>query len=268
MKDRRMWVVRAAGGGRLFEEFKEKSVVAIGWGRMGDLRDLKNRDGVVRAVRATWPEYSDGKAIITGAQLYRFAFEMSVGDRVVTYDPSRRTYLVGTIQGDYKFDPKLLGELENVRKVAWEGEVKRDQLLVATKNSLGAISSLFLVPPEAGSDIEAALKGGPRKTQQDEEPQAEAEIELLVENEDRAKEFIKDKLNKLDWEEMQELVAAILRAMGYKTRVSPSGPDQGKDIVASPDGLGFENPRIVVEVKHRSAAMGAQAIRSFLGGRH
>ncbi len=56
--------------------------------------------------------------------------------------------------------------------------------------------------------------------------------------------------------------------MGYKTRISPVGPDQGKDIVASPDGLGFEQPRIVVEVKHRSATMGSQQIRSFLGGRH
>jgi restriction system protein len=67
---------------------------------------------------------------------------------------------------------------------------------------------------------------------------------------------------------MQELVAGILRAMGYKTRISPVGPDQGKDIVASPDGLGFQQPRIVVEVKHRSAATGAQQIRGFLGGRH
>lgn len=56
---------------------------------------------------------------------------------------------------------------------------------------------------------------------------------------------------------MQDLVAGLLRAMGYKTRVSPSGPDRGKDIVASPDGFGFESPRIVVEVKHRQGAIAA-----------
>ena len=66
---------------------------------------------------------------------------------------------------------------------------------------------------------------------------------------------------------MQELVAAILRAMGFKTRVSPAGPDRGKDIVASPDGLGLSPPRIKVEVKHRrQSQMGAPEIRSFLGG--
>jgi len=92
--------------------------------------------------------------------------------------------------------------------------------------------------------------------------------DVLKDIEDRALEFIKDRLVRLDWQEMQELVAGLLRAMGYKTRVSPSGPDRGKDNVASPDGLGFESPRIVVEVKHRSGAMGSSEVRSFLGGRH
>ena len=82
----------------------------------------------------------------------------------------------------------------------------------------------------------------------------------------KAHEFIKDKILQLDWEEMQELVAGILRAMGYKTIVSSKGADRGKDIQASPDGLGLEEPRIKVEVKHRSGQMGSQEIRSFTGG--
>jgi restriction system protein len=83
----------------------------------------------------------------------------------------------------------------------------------------------------------------------------------------KAKGFIEDELNKLDPYEMQELVAGILRGMGYKTRVSPRGADRGIDIFASPDGLGLEEPRIFVEVKHRSSTMGSQDLRAFLGGR-
>ena len=67
---------------------------------------------------------------------------------------------------------------------------------------------------------------------------------------------------------MQPLVAGILRSMDCRTQVSPPGSDRGKDIVASPDGFGFEHPRIVVEVEHRKGQMGSQEIRSFLGGRH
>ncbi len=95
-----------------------------------------------------------------------------------------------------------------------------------------------------------------------------AEDDVFESMASRAHEFIKDKVNELTWEEMQELVAGLLRSLGYKTRVSEVGPDRGKDIVASPDGFGFEAPRIVVEVKHRKGAMGAPEVRSFLGGRN
>ena len=64
---------------------------------------------------------------------------------------------------------------------------------------------------------------------------------------------------------MQQLVAGILRAMGYRTQVSLPGSDRGTDIFASPDGLGLQEPRIFVEVKHRKGSkMGAEEI---LGGR-
>ena len=66
---------------------------------------------------------------------------------------------------------------------------------------------------------------------------------------------------------MQQLVAGILRAVDYKTRVAPRGRDQGRDIVASPDGLGLEASRIVVEVQHRpKGSIGTPGLRSFSGG--
>src|SRR5207248_1371129 len=66
--------------------------------------------------------------------------------------------------------------------------------------------------------------------------------------------------------QMQELLASILRAMGFKARVSPRGPDRGVDVFASPDGLGLQEPRIKAEVKHRGDAIGAPELRSFIGG--
>lgn len=64
---------------------------------------------------------------------------------------------------------------------------------------------------------------------------------------------------------MEELLASILRAMGYKAKVSPKGPDRGVDVIASPDGLGLTQPRIKAEVKHRNGSMGAPVIRGFIG---
>ncbi|AEF34595.1 restriction endonuclease [Mycolicibacter sinensis] len=99
-------------------------------------------------------------------------------------------------------------------------------------------------------------------------PEENVEPDPLADYESIAFERIKDQVNRLGWEGMQQLIAGILRAMGYKTQVSPPGSDLGRDILASPDGFGFERPRIVVEVKHRKQTMGSTDIRSFLGGRH
>lgn len=154
------------------------------------------------------------------------------------------------------------------RKVAWDGDVERDLLSQDARNSLGAIATLFLVPDFAAAELEGLLVTGgtaPAPAPATERDPKDALKELQL----KAHEFIKDRINALSWDEMQDLVAGILRAMGYKTRVSAPGPDRGKDIVASPDGFGFESPRIVVEVKHRKGQqMGPNEIRSFLGGRH
>lgn len=262
---KRTWMVRAGRDAMFIEEFREKGRVSIGWSALGSLNDYTTRDELARGIAQRWPEWhKQAQAMATG-QVWRFKSEIQVGDTVVTYDPSLRRYLVGEVVGSYTFEPASV-EQPNVLSVNWKGEVSRDLLSATTKNSLGAISTIFLVPPEAAADLARALTSQ-KPTEQPEVVAAEEE-QIAEDMQAKALEFVKDRAAKLDWDQMQRLVAGLLRAMGYKTRISPAGPDRGKDIIASPDGLGFESPRIVVEVKHRQGAMGSQEIRSFLGGRH
>lgn len=265
--ERPMWMVRSAQG-RLFEEFRSKGAVAIGWFDIGRIDPRASARETAARLAATGTPVSAG--LYAGiAQLHRFASEVSVGDAVVTYSPSLRKYLVGIIESDWIYDGSIIeSKLPNVRRVRWKGEVSRDALLAGTRNSLGSTLTLFQVPESSAADIRRALGRGEGGVPVEGEVEEQDEGALLQDVEARGLEFTKDRLNKLDWDEMQELVAGLLRAMGYKTRISPSGPDQGKDIIASPDGFGFEHPRIVVEVKHREQSMGSKEIRSFLGGRH
>src|SRR2546428_9488591 len=53
--------------------------------------------------------------------------------------------------------------------------------------------------------------------------------------------------------EMARLVEEILKAMGYTTFRSPPGPDKGIDILASAGPLGFDRPRICVQVKSQDS---------------
>ena len=56
----------------------------------------------------------------------------------------------------------------------------------------------------------------------------------------------------LDPYEFQELVAAMLRGIGFTIRhIAPRGPDGGTDILAYSDPLGAKPPHIRVQVKHR-----------------
>jgi restriction system protein len=66
--------------------------------------------------------------------------------------------------------------------------------------------------------------------------------------------------------EFQDLVAELLRAMGYHVPlVATRGPDGGVDIVAYRDPLGTVPPRIKVQVKHREQKVSAKEIREMEG---
>lgn len=65
--------------------------------------------------------------------------------------------------------------------------------------------------------------------------------------------------------DLQKLVAALLRAMGYHVAwISPPGPDKGIDILAHNDPLGTSAPRIKVQVKRRADKINVDGLRSFM----
>lgn len=62
-----------------------------------------------------------------------------------------------------------------------------------------------------------------------------------------------------------QFVAQLLAAMGYRTRVSPEGPDGGIDIIAHKDELGFEPPIIKVQVKSGEGNVGSPEVQALYG---
>jgi restriction system protein len=150
--------------------------------------------------------------------------------------------------------------------VEWQGRVSRDALNIASKNTLGSTLGIFAPGEEVRQELEAALQTHTTPVIQ---PAAEEPIDNFeLAREDaasRSHEFIKDRILRLSSDDMELLTAAVLRGMGYKARVTPKGRDRGRDVVASPDGLGFLSPRIIAQVKHRREAIGPEAVRAFMG---
>jgi len=89
----------------------------------------------------------------------------------------------------------------------------------------------------------------------------------LEQLEERAIAGIKEHIRSKNPYDFQDLIAALLRAMGYYTPfVSLKGRDGGLDIVAFQDPLGSKAPRIKVQVKHRpDAAVAVDDIRGLIG---
>jgi len=264
-----MWMVRGEGGS-LYDAFRERGVAAVGWSQLAaDAKPGVERKQLIALYQSAEPNAKQGAVISSASQVWRFVNEIQDGDWIVTYSPANRLYSIGTVCGPAEHHPEWDEQgLPLTRKVQWQDqELPRDSLSDSTKNSLGSTLTLFEVPPSAAAEMLATLKGQPVPSAGKDDAD-EPIADPLADIESQALERIKDLVNKLEWDDMQQLVAGILRAMKYKTQVSPPGSDRGKDIVASPDGFGFEHPRIVVEVKHRKERMGSEQIRSFLGGRH
>jgi len=136
-------------------------------------------------------------------------------------------------------------------------------------------AALKLSPEEVMEKGEVAYrewrKLNPRGDKHDDEPTDEnaerdraEELNLL---ESDAREGIRQFIVSKSPYEFQDMVAALLRAMGYHTPfIAPKGKDGGIDIIAYLDPLGAQTPRIKVQVKHKpDTAIGASEVRALSG---
>ena len=94
---------------------------------------------------------------------------------------------------------------------------------------------------------------------------AKAASITLEKAEEQAWSEIDQYLRAINPYEFQEIVAALLRAMGYHISwIAPPGKDGGIDILAASDPLGTKPPRIKVQVKRQSQSVDVDGLRSFM----
>jgi restriction system protein len=89
---------------------------------------------------------------------------------------------------------------------------------------------------------------------------------VAEEIEQTTRDFVLKRLDReLKGHPFAEFVAHLLGTMGYRSRVSPPGPDGGIDIVAHKDELGFGPPIIKVQVKSTQGGTGDPAVSALYG---
>ena len=247
--------------------FLKKSTLGLGWANIGDLSAIEpTREAFKMRYAEAFPD--DKPAAIPGSagMLYRFLNEMQEGDYVVFPSKSDRMVNIGVVDGPYFYDPSYIdtphGYVQQ-RKVKWLKHLPRTAFSQGALYEFGAAQSLFTVKNYA-DEVMAAL-----------EPGFKASTGLAVEDDDETIgatadeikqstiDFILKTLSRdLKGYSLEDFVADLLQAMGYRTTVSGKGGDSGIDIVAYKDEL---PPRILVQVKSKDGNVSESAIQSLKG---
>lgn len=129
-------------------------------------------------------------------------------------------------------------------------------------------SGLFKAAADAYKKWKLENQPVEQKDNQEGDGEGEQEQEATIhEIEQLAVEGLKRQISIKNPYEFQDLIAALLRGMGYYTPfVAPHGKDGGVDVIAYRDPLGTISPRIKVQVKHRPATpTSVQEVRQLMG---
>ena len=110
-----VWVIGAGEGGRLWEEFVEKNIVAIGFEKEGDLSEYSDHrsihEALIRNGRGANPANNSLCA-------WEFVHEIKIGDILVAKLGRKIILGWGKVIGDYQYDGDR-PEYRNVREVEW-----------------------------------------------------------------------------------------------------------------------------------------------------
>jgi restriction system protein len=122
--------------------------------------------------------------------------------------------------------------------------------------------TLRLVRGEGRKQATGTTKGGEAPV----DPTIAADVEAHTNIVDAARDEIRAHISRrFKGHALARLVAAVLEAQGYTVATAPEGADRGVDIVAGRGPLGFEEPRLVVQVKSGDDPTDAATIRQLQG---
>jgi restriction system protein len=206
-----IWMVRAGRGGERADEFLQHGVVATSDSRIGAVPTGITEEQLLKLYAEKYPEEREQTRASWASQLLRFVTKIKVGDDMLTWDRERRRYVLGKVLAEYEWVPDTVDGMPHTLRVKWSSAVSRDLLATPTRNSLGAIQTLFEVPLDAAKDIQknavpldapaiAVVTPPPKDA-----PENDDTLTSLSEETFEADEFIEDAINTLDWKQMQDL---------------------------------------------------------------
>lgn len=264
-----LWLVRAGRHGEREDFALENNVVVIGWDGLKDLSAISSRDELVRVMAEVYPDEKPKARLNYASQIWAFVGRIQEGDWVVLPLKKRSAIAIGQITGGYKYEAGNPEGARHTRPVKWlDTDIPRSRFDQDILYSFGAFMTVCQVRRNNAEErVKAVVEGktvplvqvsaGEEVTEPE---QGGIDLEQIAR--DQIRELISRKFRGHD---LSHLVAAILEAQGYKVLESPPGADGGVDILAGKGPMGFDPPRLAVQVKSSDSALDVTVLRELQG---
>ena len=249
-----VWVVHAGAHGE-FEQFAiDNAVVGI---------DFRLPQGITQyPSREALRQHTESSSAAN--QLWRFAHDVQVGETVVLPCKLSRLVAVGKVTGGYRYEADW--QFPHIRPVKWDAvDLPRASFDQDLLYSFGGMLTVFQVNrTNAQERIDRVVRrhlGGTA-----EEPvmppdlldAAAAAVDLGELISDQIAQRVRQKFTGY---RLEYLVEEILKAQDYTTSQTRRGADGGIDIVAGKGQMGFEEPRLCVQVKSGASPANVETYR-------
>lgn len=268
-----LYLVKGGSQGEHESRFLSENRIYLSWHRIHSkpLDQVKTWEDLTKLVAETFPEEPYKRRQNWVGKIWYFAVDMQPGDWIVMPRKFRSTIAIGEIKSGLKRADPAEERFTWFRDVKWLAtEIPRSSFDQDLLYSFGAYSAICRITRNgAESRVRAMAKLGwkavslpsgsttpPMEDQEDEAPDLERvaadQLASLIQR-------------RFAGHGLARLVNEILKAQGYVTHMSPPGSDKGIDILAAPGALGFDSPRLCVQVKSGDSPVDHPTYSQLLG---
>jgi restriction system protein len=261
-----LWVVRAGKHGEQEETALNEDLVCHAWNELPDCSSIRTRQEMRKLLQITYPRSTEHRISNFLGQLWGFAREIRNGDIVALPLKTESAFAFGRVTGDYQYK-KVAPNVMHIHPVQWLGRIPRSAFPSDLLVSMNVPKTVFrVIRDDAESRVMKILSTpGPTPPSPDTNGKEVVDEETVGLEDTARDQILKFIQANFKGHDLAHLVDAVLRAQGYRTEVSPPGPDGGVDILAGSGPLGFDRPRLCVQVKSGMGAEGQRTLNELLG---
>ena len=178
---------------------------------------------------------------------------------------------IGKVTGPYEYKLDNPEGARHTRSVEWiRTDIPRSALDQDLLYSIGAFMTVCQIQRNKAEERIRALVEGkpvpPKPSPDGSEEGAEEEQNVPLDLEEYGADQIRNYIGrKFRGHELTRLATEMLKAQGYKVLMSPAGPDGGVDIIAGRGPMGFDQPRLCVQVKSSDSPVDVTVLRELKG---